>query len=149
MSVLPDGATLASFFILLIILMLATILAALDWGVISAAVVRVQRHSIDQFYRLLPHLTVAQVFHFLVFELPANELLYGFHLLQPVRRNKLYPNQKFSRRKFVVDIVRFLFLPLWIALRVILYTISALRSLPWRIYQLCTLLLPRAKISSR
>jgi len=143
MSVLPDAATLASFFVLLIILMLGTILAALDRVIISAAMVRVQHlvrvqcHSIDQLYRLVPHLTVTGVFRFLVFELPTNELQYGLHLLQPVRRNMLY-NRKFSRSKFMADIMRLLLFPLWIALTAVSYTISALLSLSWWISKCCT-----------
>ena len=57
----------------------------------------------------------AVAIYFLIWELPGDELIYDLNLLRRPRSSDLYP-VRFSYRKYFLDVLRFLFLPVWLTL---------------------------------
>ena len=173
MSVLPSQASLASFFVVLVFVLLLTISLGLSLWRLLATFSRIQRRASDKLYNLLrstnkgrtkdytediaslhlelshdgtpsigdyyraivdiiletscrllrPTMNLPMIQHRplikkafdALISFPSQELSYGFRLFVPVTV-PFYVEKRFSYGKLVTDILRILFLPLWIVL---------------------------------
>ena len=167
MSVLPSQASLASFFVVLVFVLLVTISLGLSLWSLLATFNRVQRRVSEYLHNLLItnnkkrtkdhtediaslHLELShdatprigdyyqaivdimfktsfrslakKAFDVLI-SLPRQELSYGFRLFLPVTV-PFYVEKRFSCGKLVADILRILFLPLWIVLGFLLLLLT-------------------------
>lgn len=149
MTIIPKEATLASFGILLAIVLLATTFLALNLQNMFSLLLRIQQAALNFIYSAMnrsenpkwntftrnpPSLysqilysnnivrttsNASSIFAFLydsLKALPACEVAYGLNLFRPVRAEQLPWNidVRFSSRKLIGDLVRLVFLPVWI-----------------------------------
>ena len=161
MNVLPTGATLGSFFIVLIVVLLITLLLAFNLRHIFSRLLRGQQqastfiHSLMQQststkwrnFQLNPPSEISYEYkpsngnrssflsflsEYLTTELPQKELSYGLSLFRPIRV-PFYMKVRFSYRKLIGDLLRLLFLPLWIVMVTGTYSVQLAHGLLLRL----------------
>lgn len=145
MAVLPREATLVSFAVLLVIVLIITTFIAFNLRNILSMVVRRQLKVSNFIYSSKQHLKIGKcnissilAFFYSLIALPANELAYITNLIKPVRARNLpwFVEVRFSYCKLVGDLVRLLLLPMWMVLSLPYFVVLGVMTLFRAIWKL-------------